>query len=179
MVSLSGFRKWLKLREQEKEFHALAIGITSSVDYAEDKHIILLDYDVKDFKKVVESVVETQNFWNLSVAFVYRTKNGYHVIFYFDQVPYTRLKMIIDYAKYVDNMFRYISKFYSHKTLRVVGKYKRKDIKFFKYIPGCRFPNKLELEQGLLKYREHCMMSGNEVVLDEKDCTDERFICKG
>jgi hypothetical protein len=160
MVSFRGFLKWLRTREDEKILHSLAIGINSTVDYTDDKHIILLDYDFKDLKRVIASIRECQNFWNLSDFFIFSTKHGYHAIAFYDFVPYTRLKMIIDYAEGIDPMFRYISKYYTHRTLRTIGKYKKKDIKFKTLIVGVRKPTKKEFEIGELKRKEHMYMIG-------------------
>jgi hypothetical protein len=75
------------------------------------------------------------------------------------------------------DLYRYISRFYSHKTLRVAGKYKERDIVFLKVMPGCRLPTRKEREMGMLKYKEHCAMSGNPVIFDgEKDSADSWLV---
>jgi hypothetical protein len=158
MVSLKGFRQWLKLKNQEMEIRSLAIGINSTVDLTQDKHIVMLDYDIHDIKKVIESVYELQGFWDLSDAFIFRTKNGHHAFFWYDQVPYGRLKQIIEYARYVDPMFKYISRFYDHKTIRVAGKYAHKDICFVKRIAGARQPTQSEMDIGTMKRQEHASL---------------------
>ncbi len=153
MTSLFGFFKWRKLIKQEIELQQTAIGINSTV--GADSHIVMLDYDEKDMDKVIESIIELQEFWNLSDAFIYQTRNGHHVFFWYDQIPYERLKMIIDFARYVDVMYKYISRFYNHKTLRVVGKYKDRDIFYIEKIDGRRKATKDEKEIGELKRMEH------------------------
>jgi hypothetical protein len=137
------------------DLHGFALGVNSSIDLENDIHILPLDYDITDFEKVNESVHELQIYWNLSDAFIYKSKKGFHVFFYFDHMPYTRVKMMINFAKYVDPMYRHISRFYDHKTIRVAGKYKEHDISFFKVIPGSRKPTLKELELGELKKKEH------------------------
>jgi len=131
------------------------VGFNSSVNIEDNVHILMLDFDIKDIVKVKESVRECQEFWNLADAYIYETKNGFHVLFYYDHMPFERCKMIIDYAKHVDPMFKYISKFYSHKTLRTAGKHKRNDIKFKLLVPGMREPMQPEWLLGELKRREH------------------------
>ena len=158
MWGLKGFKQWLKMRQQEMEIQSLAIGINSSVNIAKDMHIIMLDYDTHDIEAVKESVWELQNFWNLSDAHIYRTKNGHHAFFWHDLVPYERLKMIINYAKGVDQMYKYISRYYDHKTIRVAGKYAHKDIKFVMKIAGTRSPNAEEIDLGSMKKGEHEML---------------------
>jgi hypothetical protein len=150
------FREWLKFREKEnkeKSLRAFAVGINSTT--GKDSHIILLDYDTKIIENIIHSIIELQEFWNLGKADIYQTKNGYHVFFWHDQVPYARLKMIIDFAKYVDPMYKYISKFYNHKTIRVSGKYQYSDIVYVSTIPGKRKPTKQEIEIGEAKRMEH------------------------
>ena len=158
MVSIKGFRQWLKMRNQEMEIQSLAIGINSTVDITKDMHIVMLDYDLHDIQKVRNSIVELQGFWELSDATIFRTKNGHHAFFFYDIVPYERLKMIINYARHVDPMFKYISRFYDHRTIRVSGKYKHKDIQYVEVIPGCRAPTHEEMELGSLKKAEHKLL---------------------
>jgi hypothetical protein len=160
MVSFRGFLKWLRIREDEKLLQDLAVGINSTVDFTEDKHIVMLDYDTKDFARVKRSVEECQRFWNLSDFFIFSTKHGFHAIGFYDHIPYSRLRMVIDYARDVDNMFKYISKYYSHKTLRTVGKYRRKDIAFKTLLQGVRKPSKQEFELGEMKRKEHMYLIG-------------------
>lgn len=139
----------------EAELKGFALGVNSFVDMENDLHVLPLDYDIDDFGKVEESIKEMQLFWNLSDAFIYKSRKGYHVFFYYDHMPYTRVKMIINFAKYVDPMYKHISRFYDHKTIRVAGKYKENDIFFFKVIPGRRVPTLKEVEIGGMKREEH------------------------
>lgn len=141
---------------------SVAIGMTSTVDAKQDLHIVCLDYDIKDFEMVKDSIIELQSFWGLSDAFIYSTKNGFHVFFFFDHVPYARLRMIIDFAKWVDPVFKYIARYFDHKTIRVAGKYKDSDIRFYGVLYGRRATD-AELEIGALKLKEHKLLSGCEV----------------
>ena len=149
------FKLWLALRNTENQLRSFAVGMNSTVDIPQDLHIIMLDYDIADLEKVRESVEELQGFWMLADAQVFRTKHGYHVFFFNDIVPYERLKLIIDYAKYVDPQFKYISKYYDKKTIRVAGKYEHKDISFVETIKGIRTPSTWEREIGEMKRGEH------------------------
>jgi hypothetical protein len=149
---------FLKFRKQEMLLQSAAIGMNSSVDIARDRHIVMLDYDVKDRDVVVRSIEELQRFWNLSDAYVFSTKNGFHVMLWYDIIPYSRLVMIINYAADVDPMFKQISRFYLHKTLRVEGKHPYRDIKFSGIVRGVRAPTGEEWEIGELKRKEHLML---------------------
>jgi hypothetical protein len=160
------FLEWWNYRNSEMELRQSAVGMNSSV--GDDLHIIPLDYDIKDRDKVVKSVEELQKFWKLSDAYIFRTKKGYHVFFWFDQIPYERLRIIIDYASGIDPCYKYISKYYSHKTIRVKGKYKTQDIAFEGIVPGCRDPTDEEWEIGELKRKEHAFLIGCKVDEEER-----------
>ena len=149
------FIKWRNALQSESMLHSMAIGMNSTVDQIANIHIIMLDYDIHDIEKVRFSVKELQDFWNLSSADIYRTRNGHHVFFWYDQIPYERLKMIIDFARYVDPMYKYISKFYTHKTIRVSRKYRLRDIFYVESIPGTRTHSSDEQSLGDLKKLEH------------------------
>lgn len=142
------------------ELHGFAIGINSFVNREKDLHILMLDYDTKKFSDVLSSVHELIDFWNLSDAYIYATKRGFHVFFYFDLMPYSRARMIINYAKHVDPMYKHISRFYDHKTIRTAGKYKERDISFVKVVDGKRTPTLEELELGEAKLKEHQALLG-------------------
>ncbi|MBR9700408.1 hypothetical protein GOV11_00915 [Candidatus Woesearchaeota archaeon] len=160
MVSFKGFKKWQRFNKKERELRALAVGFNSTVSIEDDLHLVMLDYDVEDIGLVRESVKELQAFWHLADAYIYKTKNGFHAVFYEDQVPYERCKMIINYAKYVDLLYKYISRYHSHKTLRVAGKHVERDIIFKCVFPGKREPTNKERRIGKLKRDEHEMMVG-------------------
>jgi hypothetical protein len=149
---------------------SLAIGVNSTVDEGLGLHIAMLDFDGVSKEKVVASVREVQNFWNLSDAYIYRTRHGFHVLFYEDQVPYERLRMIIDYAAGVDPVFKYIGRYHDHKTLRVAGKHgKVQDIVFECIVPGKRVPSEIEAVRGLLKRQEHQALLGANIQKMDKD----------
>jgi len=145
------------------EIRNLAIGMNSTVDMTQDLHIVMLDYDIEDIEKVKESVWELQSFWKLSDAQIFRTRHGHHVFFWYDIVPYGRLKMIIEFARYVDPMFKYISRYYDHKTIRTSGKYKEKDIFFRIEMAGVRLATEAERMIGEMKKQEHALLMGVEM----------------
>jgi len=162
MWSVKGFKQFLRMRKQEQELTAFAIGINSSVDITQDKHVIFFDFDVCDQKKVEKAIIEAQQFWALTDCYLFSTTHGFHGIIFHSIVPYSRLRMIIEYTDLVDNMFKYVSKFYNYKTIRVAGKYKEKDIHFVKIIKGVRKPTSEEWELGELKRMEHQSMIGEK-----------------
>jgi len=141
--------------------------MNSYVDITQNLHCVVLDYDIEDLEKVEESVIEVQQFWCLTDAYIFKTKHGFHAIMFHSLVPYERLRQIIDFAKYCDPMFKYISRFYSHRTIRVAGKYKEKDISFFKVIRGVRELTKQEWELGEMKRAEHRSMIGDAYMLSK------------
>lgn len=158
----------------DAELHGFAIGFNSFVNREKDLHILMLDYDTKDLNKVESSIQEIMNFWKLSDAYLYSTNNGYHVFFYFDIMPYARCRMIINYAKYVDPMYKHISRFYDHKTIRVAGKYKHHDISFLKVIKGPRSPRIEDLDFGEMKLKEHTQLLGLHDMLNKENLKDDK-----
>jgi hypothetical protein len=150
---------WQYFAKKDRGLRDFAVGMSSEVDIKKDLHILFMDYDQVTIEQVEESVQEAQSFWNLSDCYIYKTRNGYHTYFYFDVMPYSRVVLIINYAKYVDDMFRYISRYYDYKTIRVAGKYKEKDISFVKMMPGQRKPTFYEAEVGDLKRKEREILS--------------------
>lgn len=159
---MMGFWRTLKKvwqhRSDEVALQWLAVGINSSTDITQDCHIVMLDYDIKELDRVVASIEELQGFWNLADAHVFRTMKGFHVFFWYDQVPYGRLRQIVDYARDVDPLYKLISRYYDHKTVRVSGKYSVRDIAFVGIVPGPREASDKEKEVGELKRREHLML---------------------
>lgn len=153
-------KQWSAARKKEMRLRSVAIGVNSTIDYTQDIHIIMLDYDLKDIQRVRESIFELQEFWNLSDAFIYRTKNGHHAFFWYDHVPYGRLKQIIEYARYVDPLYKFISRYYDHKTIRAAGKYAYNDIEFVEKVEGIRAPTDEEFQLGRMKYAEHQSFTG-------------------
>lgn len=151
-------KNYRKAKDQEMQLRSMAVGMNSSVDVTRDIHIVMLDFDVHDISVVQKSIVELQDFWGLSDADIYRTRNGHHVFFWYDHVPYERLKMIINYARNVDPMFKFISRYYDHKTMRASGKYAYKDIKFVCTVEGVRECSDYEYEVGKMKQAEHSML---------------------
>jgi len=157
---------------QESGLRDFAIGMNSEVNIDKDLHILFLDYDKTTLEEVEESLKESQSFWNLSDAYVYRTRNGYHAYFFYDIMPYSRVVMIINYARYVDDMFRYISRHYNYKTIRQSGKYKERDISFIKVLKGKRIPSSWEVEIGDLKRKERNYLSNMGDILNKDNLKD-------
>jgi hypothetical protein len=173
-MKLFGFSQWKKARAIEQDMRSFAIGMNSTVDFARDLHIVFLDFDNVTLEDVWISVEECQGFWGLCDAHIFKTKHGYHAIFFYDLVPYERLRMIVDFARSVDVMFKYISKYYSHKTLRVAGKYQERDIEFIGIMKGLREPTDQERELGDLKREEHRILTNYKVVQVDKKAEESK-----
>jgi hypothetical protein len=152
-------RRMLRYFKQEDMYlSAMALGMNSYVDIENDKHMLFVDYDIKDYGRVHNSIKDLQGFWSLSHAFVYATAKGYHAFFFYDNdLPYSRIKMILDYAKDIDPMYRFISRLYDHKTIRVAGKYKEQDIKFHSVVKG-RTPTADEILVADAKRKEYSLL---------------------
>jgi hypothetical protein len=151
---------WYYFGRKDKELRDFAVGLSSEIDIKRDLHILFLDFDKVTLEEVEESVTEAQSFWNLSDCFIYGTRNGFHAYFFYDIMPYSRVLIIINYCKYVDDMFKFISRYYDYKTIRQSGKYKQQDIHFVKMMKGPRIPTLRETELGDLKRRERKYLAG-------------------
>jgi hypothetical protein len=167
--TLKRLNYYFKKRDLDEQLRNFAIGLSSEVDIRKDLHILFMDFDNVDLGDVEQSVGECQQFFNLSDCFIYKTKNGYHAYFFYDIMPYSRVLMILNYAKFVDPMFRFISKNYDYKTIRAAGKYKERDIFFAKVVKGLRAPNTYELEIGDLKRRERNMIVSMKGMLNKEN----------
>jgi len=152
---LRDLRRYLK--HEDMYLGAMALGMNSSTDFENDKHMLFLDYDITDEQLVESSICELQAMFSLSHCYIYKTVKGFHAFFFYDNdLPYSRIRLIINYAKDVDNMFRYISKYYDHKTIRVAGKYKEQDIEFYKVVySNVRMPSLQEIEVAEAKRSEY------------------------
>jgi hypothetical protein len=145
------------LSKKEKQERQYAIGISSYLNKGDknELHVVILDYDMKDFSKVLKDVNELVKFFNLSSYECYSTRCGFHIFFWYDHVAYSRLKMIINYSNYIDPLYKFISTKYDTKVLRASGKYKDNDINFIGYFNGVRTATKDERELGNLKRKEY------------------------
>jgi hypothetical protein len=151
-------KKFVRFVRKDKmhDLREFAIGLNSNI--SSDSHIIFLDYDTKAqnmaFVEVEYDIRELIRHFDLSDAEIFQTHNGYHCFWWYDHVPYSRLKMIINYSR-CDPMFKYISKFYNYKTIRAAGKYQELDIMWYKVVKGQRSPSPKEVEIGGLKRKEY------------------------
>jgi hypothetical protein len=161
-------------KKKDMTLREFAIGMNSEVSIKKDLHILFFDYDEVTQEEAEESICECQDFWNLSDCFLYKTSNGFHAYFYYDIMPYTRVRMIIDFAKYVDPMFKFIGRFYDYKTIRQAGKYKVQDISFLKVLQGRRMPTFKEAELGDLKRQEREYLSQMHGILKPEALKDKK-----
>jgi len=121
-----------------KNIFSLASGITNRV--GENKFFLTLDYDgfqKEEFQEKVEHEIRLLiNTFHLSDATVYSTHSWFHVYFFNDN-KFTRDQIIsiLKEAKNVDEDFKKtfedFSKQWKWATLRLNGKYKKRDIYFF------------------------------------------------
>jgi hypothetical protein len=158
---------WSYLKYKDRSLRDFAIGMSSEVNISQDLHILFMDFDIQDQELVESSILESQSFWNLSDCFLYKTRNGFHAYFFYDIMPYSRVVMILNYTKYVDDRFRYISRYYDYKTIRQAGKYKDQDISFLKVLYGKREPTDQELELGDMKRKERGLISNMSGILQK------------
>jgi len=153
------------LSKQEIQDRQIAIGINSYTNIERDEHMLMLDYDTKNILTVMNDTKELSSFFHLSDYEIYRTNNGYHVFFWYDNtLPYSRLKLIIDYSR-CDTSYKYISRYYNYKTIRASGKYLIQDITYIGAFTGKRIPTKDEREIAALKQKEYRALKN--ILVDE------------
>ena len=150
-------KRFIRFLKQDNKFvEKYCIGINSYIDDIKDQHIIMIDYDDLSKEETIKDIRRLQQIWKLGKADIFSTNNGYHVFFFWDFVPYSFLKLIIETSR-ADKMYKYISRFYNYKTIRVSGKYKELDIKFVKRIKPRRveFITDKDWKLGQLKRTEY------------------------
>jgi len=133
---------------------AVAYGLSSLIDKKNKLHSIFLDYDIKNFSIVLKDVVKLQNKFNLSDAFIFKTKKGYHAIFFYDVVDFKTLEKVIRSSKVEWRYKSFVSQ-YKRVFLRVGGKYKNKDIEFVGVVFSERRPTYDELLYGMSLMKFH------------------------
>jgi len=129
----------------------LAIGVTSFLNKARDEHIVILDYDDVTLNKVLIDVKQLIEVWKLGHAEIYGSNRGYHVFFWWDCVPFTKLQLIA-YSSFCDKRFKDAG--YGYKTIRVAGKYKKPDVTFIKTVKSKYYQSNNKV-MGDLKRQEH------------------------
>jgi hypothetical protein len=165
--------KYIRKEKEHNKIETFCIGINSTINTEKSRHCLLLDYDIKDLPFIIKDIKQLISHFNLANIDIWETKNGYHAMGWYEDMPYSRLRQIIDYSS-CDTMFKYIGRFYDKKTLRCSGKHKSFDIKYVKTILGKRIPTTEELEIGNLKKQEYLAlqkmhdMINPEVLKDEK-----------
>jgi len=166
-------RKLLRLlSKHEIKERQYAIGINSFINILKDRHMLFLDYDRElNFKEALDDCEELCNFFNLSDYEIFSTGGGgYHIFWWYDNnLPYSRVKMIIDYSR-CDNMYKYISRFYDHKTIRATGKYiknKYNDLKYVGKFSGKRTPTAEQRNLGELKRKEYLLLKEQNFFIEK------------
>ena len=115
--------------ERVKNWRAKCIGISSmveGVDYV-GNHMPMFDYDGNVKKKIRKDVAEFQDKYGLGDAWVYRTKKGFHVYFFCDQVSHELYMQMLKEADCCQG-FKNRSRSAHYSILRISAKYTRFDI---------------------------------------------------
>ena len=115
--------------ERIKNWRGKCIGISSMMDGANylDNHMPMFDYDGAVKKKIRKDVAEFQDKYGLGDAWVYRTKKGFHVYFFCDQVSHEIYMQMLKEADCCEG-FKKRSQSNNFSILRISAKYTRFDI---------------------------------------------------
>lgn len=153
-----------------------AIGINSFIDKKNNFHCVMLDYDGCSLNFVTKDVKELQEHFKIGDVDVFSTSQGFHCFGWYDSIPYERLRMIVDYSN-CDPMFKYISRYYDHKTIRASGKYQDLDTKFIKRIISKHF-KPVDTMIGELKRNEYLELRDTHKILNKKGLKENVEISK-
>lgn len=117
--------------ERVKNWRGRCIGITSMLDKKASnylgEHMPMFDYDGNVKKKIRKDVAAFQDKYGLGDAWVYRTKKGYHVYFFCDNVPYAIYMQMLGEAQCCTGFGKQTTD-NGFAVLRISAKYTRFDI---------------------------------------------------
>lgn len=133
------------------EFY-IAYGVTNRV--GDGTFYLTLDYDGVNSSAVADDVKALQRAFSLSDAWLYRTGSGFHAHFFNDNsLSAEAVGNILRASKAADPRFVESWGHFSAKgegvTLRVAGKYRRRDVFYYDRIPGVREPSLFEKSVAL------------------------------
>jgi hypothetical protein len=120
----------LKNRIIAKPNAAIAIGTSSLVNSRHNLHSVFIDYDGKNKEEVVADVNKLINRFHLRNASLFKTCNGFHAIFFYDVREWDEVKKIIRASK-ADWRYKSFCDEYGRVFLRIAGKHKQFDIRYF------------------------------------------------
>lgn len=146
---------------------SIALGISSRVT-ADGLHIPMIDYDEKNYVKVYFDCIKLIKVFKLSDCFVYKTKNGYHAIFYYDLMSWDKAYKIILRSN-CDWMFKSLTGKFKKAVLRVGGKYTEPDIQPYSIISSPYRPAEIyqEFGQSLINVRKEYIEGLSKVIPQE------------
>ncbi len=135
-------------------------------------HYPAIDYDSHDFYQVKYETRELQKLFKLHDGFIYETNKGFHVVYFYDnKLSFSKVLQIILTSSADEKFKKMISKL-KGCCIRVVGKYKKNDIKFLKTIPSEAYLNDEERMIGDSLRRFHDSFIGAKWV-------DEKYLISG
>lgn len=145
---------------------ALAMGYSSVVNKKNNTHIPILDYDSLPEKAVVADIKKLRRLYDLSVAFVYKTRNGHHVLFYYDASDWSVVKKVLFSAR-VDWRQKVMADQYGRTFIRTSGKYKESDIKFRGIVISNKAPSPMQVMLGEAEIAFHDDIMNFDVIPDK------------
>lgn len=141
----------------------LATGVTNRI--SDTEFFLTVDYDTADFDAVEEDVRSLQTQFSLATASIFKTKSGYHAYFFEDNgLSAERIGEILRASRAVDPRFRESWEHFLSKgegvTLRVSGKYEKRDVLFRSKMAGVR--EATMVEKSVASSLESTVKSGME-----------------
>lgn len=110
-----------------------SIGTWVSNKIANNEYFLVFDYDNVDKLSVVKEIEKLQKQFNLSDAQIFKTNNGFHVYYFYDNsLSAEQIKKIFSASEFVDHHFvsnfETLSKEWLGVVIRTGGKYENNDI---------------------------------------------------
>lgn len=103
-------------------------------------YIVMLDYDHTTESEVINDIYKLQEIYKLSSASMYQTNNGFHVIFFYDQISSWKRCMEIILDSHCDQKYKDVAVKVGRVNTRISIKYDRPDKQFFKDILSDKCP---------------------------------------
>jgi len=134
---------------------AIAIAMAGKVNGAE---FPLMEFDHVPLWFVVDKGFELKEKFNLNRFVIFKTRNGFHLRFYFDNtLTHDQIIEIINASGTTKEYARIARRFYCNG--RVTGKYKKPDLIFMGFYGALKNKGSREVEIGLSLLKLHCLFS--------------------
>jgi hypothetical protein len=140
---------------------AYGIGMTNCVN---GRYFPTCEYDYFSYSDVKADTKRLQKKHNLMDAYIYKTRRGYRVIYWYDLFDTQEQTLQILYDSSSDTEFKKVSSKLPFTTIRSNGKYKRDNIYLVNVIKTKRSPNHRtkSIMDAVIRFRDS--MNGAKII---------------